>query len=66
MNSVHPTAVMTELGRRVWSDPAVAEPFKARIPLRKFAGDESVSYLSFAVVYTRFPLVSKSMTLNDP
>lgn len=37
VNAVNPTVVMTALGRRVWSDPAVAEPLRKRIPLRKFA-----------------------------
>lgn len=42
VNAVNPTVVLTDMGRRVWSDVAVAEAFKARIPLRKFAEEEDV------------------------
>jgi L-xylulose reductase len=38
VNSVNPTVVLTELGKKAWSDPARGEPMKARIPLGKFAG----------------------------
>lgn len=37
VNAVNPTVVMTAMGRQVWSDPAVADPLRERIPLRKFA-----------------------------
>ena len=29
---------MTDMGRKVWSDPAKANPMLNRIPLRRFAG----------------------------
>lgn len=37
VNSVNPTACMTEMGRTVWSDRAKAESLWARIPLYRFA-----------------------------
>jgi len=37
VNSVLPTVVMTELGKRCWSDPKKADPFKNLTPLRRFA-----------------------------
>jgi len=43
VNAVNPTVVMTAMGRRGWSDPAVADPVRERIPLRKFAGNDTVS-----------------------
>lgn len=37
VNSVNPTACMTEMGRAVWSDKAKAEGLWSRIPLYRFA-----------------------------
>jgi NAD(P)-dependent dehydrogenase (short-subunit alcohol dehydrogenase family) len=37
VNSVNPTVVMTEMGKRAWSDPAKGEPMLKRIPLNRFA-----------------------------
>lgn len=39
VNSVLPTVVLTEMGRKSWSDPVVSAPMLDKIPLRKFAGD---------------------------
>ncbi|KAJ8923031.1 hypothetical protein NQ315_001579 [Exocentrus adspersus] len=36
INNVNPTVVMTELGRRFWSDPALSQPMLAKIPLGRF------------------------------
>jgi L-xylulose reductase len=44
VNSVNPTLVLTEMGKWLWSDPAVSDPFKARIPLGKFAGMKVVTF----------------------
>ncbi|KAL8163360.1 UNVERIFIED_CONTAM: hypothetical protein K2H54_018919 [Gekko kuhli] len=37
VNSVNPTVVLTEMGRRNWSDPQKAAAMTSRIPLGKFA-----------------------------
>jgi L-xylulose reductase len=37
VNSVNPTVVMTEMGKRAWSDPAKGGPMLQRIPLNRFA-----------------------------
>lgn len=37
VNSVNPTACMTEMGRAVWSDKEKAESLWSRIPLYRFA-----------------------------
>ena len=37
VNSVNPTACMTEMGRAVWSDKEKAEGLWSRIPLYRFA-----------------------------
>ena len=36
---MNPTVVITELGNRVWADPAKRSALLARTPQRKFAGD---------------------------
>lgn len=42
VNSVNPTVVMTEMGRRVWGPKEKAEPMLARIPLGQFAEESDV------------------------
>ena len=43
MNSINPTGVMTEMGRRAWADPAKGGPMLARIPLGRFPECEDVA-----------------------
>jgi len=43
VNSVNPTVVLTDLGKRAWTDPVKAAPMLARIPLGKFAEPEDVA-----------------------
>ena len=43
VNSVNPTVVLTEMGRRAWGDPAKGGPMLARIPLGRFAECEDVA-----------------------
>lgn len=43
VNSVNPTVVMTEMGKRAWSDPSKGGPMLARIPLRRFAECEDIA-----------------------
>jgi 2-deoxy-D-gluconate 3-dehydrogenase len=33
---VAPTVILTEMGQKVWGDPAKGDPMKARIPARRF------------------------------
>jgi NAD(P)-dependent dehydrogenase (short-subunit alcohol dehydrogenase family) len=42
-NSVCPTVVLTEMGQRVWGEPAKAAPMLDRIPLGRFAVPHEVS-----------------------
>ena len=42
VNSINPTVVMTDMGKRVWGDPAKQAPVLARIPLGKFAGMHTI------------------------
>jgi L-xylulose reductase len=37
VNSINPTVVMTDMGKRAWSDPVKSGPMLARIPLGRFA-----------------------------
>ena len=43
VNSVNPTVVLTEMGKRAWSDPVKGGPMLARIPLRRFAECEDIA-----------------------
>lgn len=42
VNAVNPTVVMTAMGRLLWTDPAVGDPMRARIPLGRFADEIDV------------------------
>lgn len=43
VNSINPTVVMTEMGKRAWSDPKKGGPMLARIPLQRFAECEDIA-----------------------
>jgi L-xylulose reductase len=43
VNSVNPTVVLTEMGKRAWSDPIKGGPMLARIPLGRFAECEDIA-----------------------
>lgn len=42
VNSVNPTVVLTEMGKKAWGDPDIAASMKAKIPLGKFCETEDV------------------------
>src|SRR6516162_4541643 len=43
VNAVNPTVVLTEMGKRAWSDPAKGGPMLARIPIGRFAECEDIA-----------------------
>ncbi|RCN30754.1 hypothetical protein ANCCAN_23473 [Ancylostoma caninum] len=43
INCVNPTVVMTELGRKNWSDPNKSGPLLAQMPISRFAEVEEVA-----------------------
>jgi L-xylulose reductase len=43
VNSLNPTVVLTEMGKRAWSDPVKGAPMLARIPLGRFAECEEIA-----------------------
>jgi L-xylulose reductase len=43
VNAINPTVVLTEMGKRAWSDPAKGGPMLARIPLGRFAECEDIA-----------------------
>jgi NAD(P)-dependent dehydrogenase (short-subunit alcohol dehydrogenase family) len=43
VNAVNPTVVMTEMGKRAWSDPEKGGPMLKRIPLGRFAECEDIA-----------------------
>ncbi|KAG6442345.1 L-xylulose reductase [Manduca sexta] len=42
VNSVNPTVIMTELGRKVWSEPSKSEGMLSKIPLGRFGEVQEV------------------------
>jgi L-xylulose reductase len=48
INSVNPTVVLTDMGRKAWEDPEKSSKMLSRIPLRKFAQvDDVVNVVMF-------------------
>lgn len=48
VNTINPTAVMTDMGRKVWGDPVKAAPLLNRIPMGRFVElDEVVNAILF-------------------
>lgn len=43
VNSINPTVVMTDMGRRAWGEPSKGGPMLARIPLHRFAECEDIA-----------------------
>jgi L-xylulose reductase len=43
VNSINPTVVMTEMGKRAWSDPSKGGSMLGRIPLQRFAECEDIA-----------------------
>jgi NAD(P)-dependent dehydrogenase (short-subunit alcohol dehydrogenase family) len=43
VNAVNPTVVLTEMGKRAWSDPEKGGPMLQRIPLGRFAECEDIA-----------------------
>jgi L-xylulose reductase len=43
VNAINPTVVMTEMGKRAWSDPSKGGPMLARIPLQRFAECQDIA-----------------------
>jgi L-xylulose reductase len=50
VNSINPTVVMTEMGKRAWSDPSKGGPMLARIPLQRFAECEDIASVACFVL----------------
>jgi NAD(P)-dependent dehydrogenase (short-subunit alcohol dehydrogenase family) len=45
-NAIAPTVILTDMGRKVWGDPAKGDPMKARIPERRFGEPIEVADLA--------------------
>jgi enoyl-[acyl-carrier-protein] reductase (NADH) len=50
VNAINPTVVMTEMGKRAWSDPSKGGPMLARIPLRRFAECDDIASVACFVL----------------
>ncbi|KAI0221299.1 D-erythrulose reductase [Lamellibrachia satsuma] len=62
-NSVNPMVVMTEMGRRVWADPAKRGALLARTPQGKFADVTDVVHSVLYLLSDKADLIN-GVTLN--
>ncbi|KAK2183758.1 hypothetical protein NP493_296g00031 [Ridgeia piscesae] len=58
VNSVNPTIVMTEMGRKAWGDPVKNAPMRSRTPLGKFAEVEDVVHAVLYVLSDKADMVN--------
>jgi len=65
VNSVNPTVVLTEMGRKAWSDPVKAAPMLARIPLGRFAEEKDVVDVILYLLSARAAMVHGAIVPVD-
>jgi len=64
-NAVAPTVILTEMGEKVWGDPAKGDPMKAKIPLRRFGQPVEVADLVLYLASPASDLVTGEVILID-
>ena len=64
-NAVAPTVILTEMGEKVWGDPAKGDPMKAKIPLRRFGQPVEVADLVLYLASSASDLVTGQVILID-
>jgi NAD(P)-dependent dehydrogenase (short-subunit alcohol dehydrogenase family) len=65
VNAVAPTIVLTELGQRVWGEPAKGEPIKERIPLHRFAQPEEIARVVLFLASDASAMINGEVILVD-
>ncbi|KAK3740705.1 hypothetical protein QZH41_019076 [Actinostola sp. cb2023] len=65
VNSVNPTVVWTDMGRRAWSDPIKSKPMLDRIPLGKFAEEEDVVHAIMFLLSDKAAMINGAMLPVD-
>ncbi|MBI2346037.1 MAG: glucose 1-dehydrogenase [Deltaproteobacteria bacterium] len=64
-NAVAPTVILTEMGEKVWGNPAKGDPMKAKIPLRRFGQPVEVADLVLYLASPASDLVTGQVILID-
>lgn len=65
VNSVNPTVVMTEMGKKAWGDPAKSKPVLDRIPLGRFAECADVSDVVLYLLSDYAQMINGSSIMVD-
>lgn len=64
-NAVAPTVILTEMGEKVWGDPAKGDPMKAKIPLQRFGKPVEVADLVLFLASPASDLITGQIILID-
>jgi NAD(P)-dependent dehydrogenase (short-subunit alcohol dehydrogenase family) len=64
-NAVAPTVILTEMGEKVWGEPAKGDPMKAKIPLRRFGQPSEVADLVLFLASPASDLITGQVILID-
>jgi L-xylulose reductase len=65
VNAVNPTVVLTEMGKKAWSDPNKAQPVLRRIPNGRFAEEEDVVRVILFLLSDGAAMINCETTLID-
>jgi NAD(P)-dependent dehydrogenase (short-subunit alcohol dehydrogenase family) len=65
VNAICPTVVMTDMGRRNWSDPARRDPFIAATPARRFAEPVEVADMALFLASAASDMVNGSLLMVE-
>ncbi|MFK7892039.1 MAG: SDR family NAD(P)-dependent oxidoreductase [Granulosicoccus sp.] len=65
VNSICPTVILTDMGKKVWGAPEKGEPFMARTPLRRFGEEVEVADMALYLSSDASALVNGETLLLD-
>ena len=64
-NAVAPTVILTPMGEKVWGDPAIGDPMKAKIPLGRFGKPVEVADLVLFLASPASDMICGEVILID-
>jgi 2-deoxy-D-gluconate 3-dehydrogenase len=64
-NAVCPTVIMTPMGEKVWGDPAVGDPMRAKIPLGRFGKPVEIADLVLFLASPASDLITGQIIFAD-
>jgi 2-deoxy-D-gluconate 3-dehydrogenase len=64
-NAVCPTVIMTPMGEKVWGDPKVGEPMRAKIPLGRFGKPIEIADIVLFLASPASDLITGQMIFAD-